>query len=46
MNVEADILSPDSTQKLGRKVKRGGPIDLAAWDVAIIEEDGQSDLPN
>ncbi len=23
----------------GRKVKRGGPIDLAAWDVVIIEED-------
>ena len=27
----------------GRKVKRGEPINLAAWDVAIIEEDGRSD---
>jgi hypothetical protein len=27
----------------GRKVKRGETIDLAAWDVAIIEEDGRSD---
>jgi len=26
-----------------RKVKRGESIDLAAWDVAIIEEDGRSD---
>jgi beta-galactosidase len=26
----------------GRKVQRGGTIDLAAWDVAIIEEDGRS----
>lgn len=26
-----------------RKVQRGGLIELAAWDVAIIEEDGPSD---
>jgi beta-galactosidase len=27
----------------GRKVQRGGTIDLASWDVAIIEEDGRPD---
>jgi beta-galactosidase len=37
------VADHDAYTPVDRKVKRGEPIDLAAWDVTIIEEDGLSD---